>query len=152
MDKITWQDISPEGFAATIKGKIYDFGIYTLSDAIYFEDKYGPVGMTELIKNHPSKIIHEIAWKCLKDKTDFPTFENFTDALSISAARKIDFTSKVLKLLGLCLPMKLEEDSPDSDGAGFQKNKTVRKSNKNESLRRIYRRANIKHEPAAISD
>lgn len=152
METITWKSINPEGFTAEIKGKVYAFGIYTLSDAIWFEDKYGPVQIQDILTKHPARLIHEIAWRCLKDKTDFLTFEKFTDALPIGEAKKIDFSDKVLKLLGLCLEMKLEEGTPDSDGAGFQKNKTVRKSRSVKSLRRIYRRAGIKNEPAAISD
>lgn len=151
---ITWKSIAPEGFTASINGKAYEFGIYTLGDAIWFEDKYGPVGITELIQKHPSRIIHEIAWRTLKNKTDFPTFESFTEALTIGEVQKIDFTAKVLKVLGVCLETQIEESDPASNGEEFHgaKNTPLGEPDKTEHLRGIYRRAVPKTKPATVSD
>lgn len=121
-ETFTWQEINPEGFTEVINGKTLKFGIYTIADSIYFEDKYGALSIKEMLERHPTAFIYEVAWRILEDKTYYPTFESFTKDIKPQDANKMELANKVLKVLGLCLEKKMveEEEETPSKGNGFR--------------------------------
>lgn len=83
--KMELDELLPKTTSIELSGKIYEMNPFTLSSQIWVErtfgtiDKSGLKHLEEAFRGLDCQAMAKLGYYLLKDKTDFPTLENFID-------------------------------------------------------------------------
>lgn len=98
-------------------GKTYTLNKVTLRRRIWIQNKFNEDKIREIFERNSLPEISEIAYYLLEEKTDFPTIEDFQDAV-VTKQDFINLTKALLTTIGISEPAlnKLLDEEKKSQG------------------------------------
>lgn len=104
------KDITPQPSEIEIAGKKYQMRVFTLDDAIYFDEKYGSAVFYTRMRTRATAMYAEIAYRLITP-CEWPTFADFAKSMTPQAAAQADLINKTMAAAG----QKLEAVADDAD-------------------------------------
>lgn len=77
---------------------------FSLRATIWAQEKFGPDGLKDVFEHRNLPQISELAYYLLKDKTDFPTIDDFQEAINTQADR-VALIIAILATIGMSQPL-----------------------------------------------
>lgn len=101
---LTLNDLSPKKSVLELGGKKYVLKPFSLRAQNWAFEKYGPKAMKDLLSKQHLPTVADIAYFLMEDKTDFPTVDDFMEAV-ITQHDRVNLTMALLDVVGVSQPM-----------------------------------------------